>query len=118
MYHDDDSPSTWRDDPGKYRWEICDRCRGHGKHVNPNVDGHGLSREDFDEDPDFAENYFSGMYDVSCHDCGGLGRVKVPIVSRLSFGEKRELVAERRRAQWAAESAWERRRESMMLGEY
>lgn len=50
---------------------VCGRCDGTGKHVNPAVDGHGLSREDFDEDPDFAEDYFSGVFDVTCHECHG-----------------------------------------------
>jgi RecJ-like exonuclease len=79
-----------------FNWVICDRCRGHGKHVNPNIDGHGLSREDFDEDPDFAEDYFSGVYDVACHECRGAGKVKVPDVSRMTFAEKREYVLELR----------------------
>lgn len=55
--------------PAKY--EVCDRCRGEGKHVNPSIDGNGLSREDFDEDPDFLEAYFSGVYDVRCEECKG-----------------------------------------------
>ena len=50
---------------------ICPRCDGEGKHVNPNIDGNGLSQEDFAEDPDFAESYFTGLYDVSCEECGG-----------------------------------------------
>ncbi|MGK2884355.1 MAG: hypothetical protein ACSLE8_06200 [Rhodococcus sp. (in: high G+C Gram-positive bacteria)] len=90
MTHDDELRTL------PFYWAICDRCNGHGKHVNPNVDGHGLSREDFDEDPDFAEDYFAGVYDVSCYDCGGAGKVKVPDVSRMTFSEKRELVLERR----------------------
>lgn len=55
--------------PAKY--EVCCRCDGHGKYVNPNIDGNGLTREDFDADPDFRENYFSGMYDVTCDVCNG-----------------------------------------------
>lgn len=114
---DDDTPN-WRNDPRKYIWTICDCCRGAGKHVNPSVDGHGLSREDFDQDPDFAEAYFSGGYDVSCAECGGTGKVKSPKPGALSFSDLRTLAEARRRAQWQAESAAERRRESMMLGEY
>jgi hypothetical protein len=55
--------------PAKYA--VCSRCRGEGSHVNPAIDGHGLSREDFDEDPDFEEAYFEGRYDVTCHECKG-----------------------------------------------
>lgn len=56
--------------PAKY--EVCSRCKGLGKHVNPNIDGNGLTREDFDNDPDFEEAYFSGVYDVQCDCCKGL----------------------------------------------
>jgi hypothetical protein len=39
----------------------------------------------------------AGDYDVPCTECDGLGRAKVPNVAALSFGEKRQLVLERRR---------------------
>lgn len=67
--------------PGRY--EVCGRCEGTGKHVNPSVDGHGISAEEFAEDPDFKEAYFSGVYDVTCHDCKGL-RV-VPVLDEEAF---------------------------------
>lgn len=57
--------------PVKMVFVVCDLCNGKGKHVNPSIDAHGLSREDFDEDPDFAEDYFSGVYDVPCAQCHG-----------------------------------------------
>jgi hypothetical protein len=63
---------------GKYLYEVCPRCRGEGKHVNPSIDSHGLSREDFDQDPDFEEDYFSGVYDVPCYVCSGARVVKAP----------------------------------------
>jgi hypothetical protein len=63
--------------------EVCERCRGEGSHVNPNIDGHGLSQEDFDEDPDFKENYMSGVYDVQCEECKGLRVVDVPDIESL-----------------------------------
>lgn len=50
---------------------VCFRCDGTGTHVNPNVDGNGLSQEDFDADPDFKESYFRGDYDVCCSECKG-----------------------------------------------
>lgn len=52
--------------PAKY--EICDRCRGTGKHVNPAIDEHGISPEEFAEDPDFEEAYFEGRYDIRCEE--------------------------------------------------
>lgn len=50
---------------------VCPQCEGTGKHVNPAIDGNGLSREDFDQDPDFEDAYFSGRYDIRCTLCDG-----------------------------------------------
>ena len=55
--------------PGKY--EVCDRCRGKGTHVNPSIDEHGITQEEFDQDPGFQEDYMSGVYDVQCYECKG-----------------------------------------------
>lgn len=62
-------------------FEVCGTCDGRGKHVNPSIDSHGLTALDFDEDPDFRENYLSGMYDVSCNECGG--RRVVPVLDEI-----------------------------------
>lgn len=67
----------WRaGDPGEtmeipFRWAVCGVCDGRGKHVNPSIDCGGLTREDFDDDPDFAEAYHGGRYDVTCGECRG-----------------------------------------------
>lgn len=53
------------------KFEVCSRCDGEGKHTNPAIDGNGISREQFDEDPDFEEAYRSGRYDVQCERCAG-----------------------------------------------
>lgn len=81
---------TLTDDDGEERrievpssFEVCDRCNGTGTHVNPAVDGHGISQEEFDEDPDFEEAYFSGVYDVRCYECDGLRVVSVPNWDRV-----------------------------------
>lgn len=55
--------------PGKY--EVCGRCTGKGTHVNPAIDGHGITSEEFEQDPDFEEAYFGGVYDVPCYECKG-----------------------------------------------
>ena len=62
--------------PAKY--EVCPRCNGTGTHVNPAVDGNGLTQEDLDEDPDFKENYFAGAYDITCEECKGARLILVP----------------------------------------
>lgn len=64
----------------RLHFEVCGTCNGRGSYVNPSIDSHGLSREDFDDDPDFAEDYFRGVYDVACNECGG-ARV-VPAIDR------------------------------------
>ncbi len=52
-------------------FEVCSVCDGRGRHVNPSIDAHGLSSDDFHDDPDFAEDYFGGTYDVDCYECDG-----------------------------------------------
>lgn len=55
----------------RIEFEVCGTCDGRGTHVNPSIDSHGLSREDFDADPDFRDDYFAGRYDVACAECKG-----------------------------------------------
>ena len=52
-------------------WAVCPCCHGEGKTVNPSIDGNGISTRVFAEDPEFAEQYFSGALDVSCGHCEG-----------------------------------------------
>jgi len=65
----------WDDTPVEHvlhlRYQTCGSCQGRGKHVNPSVDSHGISAYEFDEDPDFRDDYFSGTYDVTCYECKG-----------------------------------------------
>ena len=51
---------------------VCNVCDGRGSHVNRAIDGNGISAQEFADDPDFAEAYFDGVYDVVCEACGGL----------------------------------------------
>lgn len=62
--------------------EVCPTCKGKGRHVNPSIDAHGISAEEFHEDPDFAEDYMRGVYDVACYECGGCN--VVPVVDEKS----------------------------------
>ena len=66
----EDGDEIETDFPAKF--EVCGTCEGEGTHVNPSVDSHGISQEEFDEDPDFREKYMSGQYDVTCNECRGL----------------------------------------------
>jgi len=86
------------------RFEVCPTCEGKGSHVNPSIDSHGLSAEDLYEDPDFAEDYFSGTYDIECNGCGGRRVIPVPIDDDvLKHLEKRAIEDAQYRAEVAAE---------------
>lgn len=63
---------TTKNDP----WKICPACRGDGTCVDPNIDARGISAEEFRDDPEFAEDYLSGVYDVSCPACDGTGKIR------------------------------------------
>lgn len=62
----------------EFKYDVCPLCQGQGTHTDPSIDCCGLTSEDFDEDPDFRENYASGVYDVTCNRCGG--KRVVPVV--------------------------------------
>lgn len=57
--------------PNAKQYEVCPCCGGSGTVVNPSIDCRGLSHEDFCEDPDFLEDYCSGVYDIRCNVCDG-----------------------------------------------
>jgi hypothetical protein len=49
-------------------YELCGSCRGRGTMTLKRL---AVSPEMFDEDPDFAEDYWNGMYDEPCDECNG-----------------------------------------------
>ena len=59
-------------------FEVCETCNGRGAVVNPSIDEQGLTQEDFDQDPDFREEYCQGRYDIPCPECKGRNVVLVP----------------------------------------
>lgn len=82
-YEDDNGDEQEGELPAKY--EVCSRCSGEGSHVNPSIDGHGISAEEWDRDWDdesrddeSRETYMNGGYDVTCETCKGL-RVELVI---------------------------------------
>ncbi|MCK5318173.1 MAG: hypothetical protein KAJ55_09670 [Anaerolineales bacterium] len=92
------------------KFVVCSRCRGKGSHVNPAIDGHGISPEEFRDDPDFEEAYFRGDYDVACHSCQGKRVTPAPDWDRLSKEERQAWrIQERELADLAAEEEAERR---------
>lgn len=90
------------------RYEVCDLCQGKGSHTNPSIDSNGLTREDFDEDPDFREDYLSGMYDVPCYRCGG-SRVKPVLNEEMATEEQKKIMTEI--FQSRSEEYWQREQE-------
>ena len=94
--------------PAKY--VVCDNCQGKGSHVNRAIDGNGLTSEDFAEDPDFAESYFAGHYDVPCDVCKGKRVELVPDMNQCT-PEQWAAYEQYQQDEWdyAAECAAERR---------
>jgi hypothetical protein len=86
------------------RWEICNRCKGDGTHVNPNIDGHGITAEEWENEwgEEEQEMYMSGGYDVSCQGQDGLqchhGKVLVVDEEQCTH-EPRKSLLERYQAQ-------------------
>jgi hypothetical protein len=84
------------------KFEVCGLCNGKGSHVNPSIDAHGISQEEFDEDPDFEEAYFEGRYDVVCYRCGGK-RVE-PVVNEDALTKEQKELWEKIQEGQAAEA--------------
>ena len=52
-------------------WAICDECQGEGHHAR------GLGEVNLDEwEEEEVERYYAGVYDRSCEDCRGTGKVR------------------------------------------
>lgn len=92
---------------------VCGTCDGKGSHVNPSIDAHGITGEEWERDwsPEERESYMSGGYDVACNECGGkrvvpeLDRERTPEWVVKALDDK---------AQADAEDAWERAAERRM----
>lgn len=52
------------------KMHVCPTCDGKGKSLPESLSGDVT--EMVNEDPDFAEDYFSGAYDRVCRQCDGL----------------------------------------------
>lgn len=85
-WYDDEDNECEQDVEVPIKFEVCGTCQGKGTHVNPSIDCNGLTAEDFAEDPDFREDYFSGRYDQTCNECGG-ERV-VPVINEEGVNDE------------------------------
>lgn len=72
IYYPDDGSEIHISVPAKY--EICEYCHGHG--TQDCFDG-GFTASEVD-DPDFIEDYRSGMYNKPCEECDGQRVILVP----------------------------------------
>jgi hypothetical protein len=89
----------------KTKWVICFTCSGDGHVVNPDIDACGLTDSDWHDDPDFKEDYMSGVYDIQCRTCSGTGKLL-----RTEARSKRDMLqrhAEERRLAAREDGDWE-----------
>ena len=94
---------------------MCPTCEGRGSHVNPSIDCGGITSNDWDEDPDFEEEYRGGRYDVACYGCKGQRVIMAIAESQCFTDEQKENLALLARLQ---EEAEEDHRERMMEMRY
>ncbi len=94
---------------------VCPRCHGTGKHVNPSIDGNGITGSEMEElGDDFRDDYLNGAYDVVCRECNG--RNVVDEVDEVAFSEDAPelfLVWERAVNEWHDADAVERQERRM-----
>lgn len=102
-FKDEDGEECEIEVPCKY--EVCPLCEGEGYHVDPSIDAEGLSAEDFQEDPEFAEAYFNGAYNVRCYECKGNNVVPVVDLDRLT--EEQKKIWERIVKEWDEDARFE-----------
>lgn len=118
-FYDDNDEEYTISFPAKY--EICDRCKGKGTHVNPNIDGHGITASEWENDWDFEEreNYMNGFYDVQCDNKCDYGKIIVIDYDILSDDMKKKADEYyKRERDLAAERAYEARMRNAENGWY
>ena len=81
-------------------WIVCVVCEGEGTTVNPDIDSCGLTRDDFEYDPDFMEDYMSGAYDITCRACGGRRVIRPERLEELHQNAEDRRLAARENGDW------------------
>jgi hypothetical protein len=107
----DDNADTIELEGVPFIWEVCRTCNGKGKVVNPNIDRHGITPEEFEMDPQFYEDYVRGFYDVPCFMCDGRRVIPVPN-DKSCDPEQLKMIQEH--IEWCAQEARETVRENEM----
>jgi DnaJ-class molecular chaperone len=86
---------------------VCPTCDGSG---TQDIFSNGVPSRYFDEDPDFGEDYRSGMYDKPCGECKGRNVVDVIDYEQLDAATRSKVEwDEEQRARYEAEVAAEQR---------
>lgn len=99
----------------KFKFVICPHCEGHGTVEHPAFENGFTHSEMMEWSPEEREHYFAGAYNVECSECKGTGKQRVPNVAAMTFGEKREYVAQLREER--EQAAFDRQcRHEMALG--
>lgn len=65
-------------------YEVCPECDGHGTRCRLGAMTGSEYREMVHDDPDFPDDYRSGLYDEPCPECGGKNVVAVVSMDQLS----------------------------------
>lgn len=72
------------------KFEVCDNCKGKGRHMTPSMRDHAYSAEEFMEafpEPEDRAGYFGGAYDVECTECHGERVVMVVDLDDLAVSD-------------------------------
>lgn len=75
------------------KWDICGACDGEG--ASSAYLGAFTSNDLHDLGDEFIEDYFAGIYDRACEECGGTGKLLVPDESRLTDKLREQLYRDR-----------------------
>lgn len=86
------------------KFRVCPVCEGRGTTVNPAIDCNGLTRDEFEADPDFAADYMAGLYDVQCRGCEGKRVVTAERITALREAAEDRRMAAREDGDWEAYS--------------
>ena len=115
-YEDGDGVEHEVELPGSF--EVCGSCRGEGTHVNPSIDGNGITSEEWEHDWDdeSREMYMSGGYDVTCYECNGARVVWDVDLDRLKQTNPEAYEAYVEDGRWRAEQAAYERMERRFCG--
>ncbi|MEN6620820.1 MAG: hypothetical protein ABFD50_04670 [Smithella sp.] len=103
-----------------HEFQLCPVCKGKGTHVNYNIGA--ITQEEFDNDPQFYEDYRNGVYDVECERCKGLRVIEV-VNKRALNSKQKEIFAryqemEKDRKEFDQEWASEIRMQNAMGGDW